>query len=114
MYPSVEHAFHAAKTLNREYKIKIANIPTPSHAKRIGKILDIRSDWEEVKIQIMTEIVHCKFTQNPILKKRLLNTGNAELIEGNTWNDTFWGVCRGKGENWLGKILMQVREELRS
>ena len=73
----------------------------------------LRNDWEKVKDEIMYNICLCKFTQNEELKQKLLNTGNAELIEGYTWNDTYWGICRGRGKNHLGKILMQIREELR-
>ena len=61
----------------------------------------------------MEDICRAKFTQNEELKKKLIDTGDATLIEGNTWNDTFWGVCNGVGENNLGKILMKIREELK-
>jgi len=60
----------------------------------------------------MLDLVRKKF-ENPLLRAMLLATEDAVLVEGNTWNDTFWGVCRGRGENWLGRILMQVREECR-
>jgi predicted NAD-dependent protein-ADP-ribosyltransferase YbiA (DUF1768 family) len=66
----------------------------------------------DVKVKLMFVLVTEKFKQNPELKQKLLETGNQELIEGNTWNDTFWGVCNGQGQNWLGKILMLVRSEL--
>ena len=62
----------------------------------------------------MQEIVQAKFEQNPVLAKWLLNTGDAKLIEGNTWNDRYWGVCAGIGQNKLGKILMKVRDNLKS
>ena len=62
----------------------------------------------DVKVKLMFVLVTEKFKQNPELKQKLLETGNQELIEGNTWNDTFWGVCNGQGQNWLGKILMLV------
>ena len=61
----------------------------------------------------MWRICYCKFAHNDDLKEKLLATGDAELIEGNTWNDTYWGVCRGKGKNHLGKIIMEVREALK-
>ena len=61
----------------------------------------------------MYEIVYAKFTEDDFMKQSLINTGVHELIEGNTWNDTYWGVCKGRGHNKLGKILMKVREELR-
>ena len=70
-------------------------------------------DWEEVKDQIMYEICLAKFTQNEELKEKLLATGNEELVEGNTWHDTYWGVCNRRGKNKLGKILMRVRSELK-
>ena len=68
---------------------------------------------EEVKDQIMYEIVLNKFSQNEELREKLIATGDEYLAEGNTWHDTYWGVCNGKGKNKLGKILMQVREELK-
>ena len=85
----------------------------PSSAKRKGRRVKLRNDWEEVKDQIMYEIVLNKFSQNEELRKKLIATGDEYLEEGNTWYDTYWGVCNGKGKNKLGKILMQVREELR-
>ena len=69
---------------------------------------------KEVKTNIMYDICLAKFTQNQDLKEKLLKTGNAILIEGNWWNDTYWGVCNGIGENNLGKILMKIREELKN
>ena len=65
-----------------------------------------------MKIDIMRQVLKSKFTQNPELKAKLIATGDAELIEGNNWNDRFWGVCRGVGQNHLGKLLMEVRAEL--
>lgn len=78
-------------------------------------MVDLRSDWEAVKVTVMEEIVRAKFTQNEDLKWRLLTTGDACLEEGNTWHDTFWGVDAktGEGLNHLGRILMKVRDELR-
>jgi ribA/ribD-fused uncharacterized protein len=113
IYPSSEHAFQAAKTLSKIERIKIANLKTPNDAKKYGKIMPFRSDWELVKISEMGKIVMAKFVQNSILKEKLMNTGVAELIEENTWGDTFWGVCDGVGENNLGKILMLVRAALK-
>tara|TARA_Y100000034_G_C6567824_1_gene245972 strand:- start:117 stop:422 length:306 start_codon:yes stop_codon:yes gene_type:complete len=82
-------------------------------ARKLGRRVRLRSDWHEVRLSIMKEIVHAKFTQNEDLRERLLDTGDNELIEGNTWGDSFWGVCRGKGQNHLGNILMAIREKLR-
>lgn len=85
----------------------------PSEAKRLGRRVKLRDDWEEVKELVMYEICYHKFNQNPDIKRMLLNTGDAELIEGNTWGDCIWGVCNGVGNNLLGKILMRVRNELK-
>ena len=81
----------------------------------MGRQVTLRTDWEQVKVSIMEKIVRAKFVQNPYLMKKLLDTGELLLIEGNTWKDTFWGVDinNGEGKNHLGKILMNVREELR-
>ena len=81
-------------------------------AKMLGRRVDIRPDWEDIKLTVMENVCRCKFTQDPQLAQLLLNTGDAELIEGNRWNDTYWGVCGGIGENNLGKILMRIRSEL--
>lgn len=114
VYPTVEHAFQAAKSLDTEVRIQIANEKTPSEAKKAGGrhgYMILRPDWEEVKLPIMLSLLRCKFMNNPELRYKLLSTGDATLIEGNTWNDTFWGVCKGKGQNMLGRLLMQVRRE---
>lgn len=81
-------------------------------SKRLGRKVTIRDDWDSVKLDIMYEIVLAKFTQNPELLDKLKATGDAILIEGNYWHDTFWGVCEGKGKNHLGKIIMKIRAEL--
>lgn len=112
-YPSNEHAFQAAKSLNPACRLEVAAAGTPGKAKRMGRNLQLRSDWENVKYDIMLDIVLAKFHQHLDLAEALLDTGNAELIEGNWWNDTTWGVCNGVGKNWLGKILMTVREQLK-
>lgn len=111
-YPTNEHAFQAAKSLNPARRLEIAMLDTPGKAKRAGRNLQLRHDWEKVKYDIMLDIVFAKFHQHPELAKKLLATGDAELIEGNWWNDTTWGVCNGVGSNWLGKILMMVRARL--
>lgn len=111
-YNSAEAAFQAQKVLDDEEKKKFISI-TPVQAKRLGKKVKLREDWEEVKVDIMREIVRCKFTQNPNLAEKLIQTGDTELIEGNNWRDYFWGMCNGKGKNNLGKILMEVREEVK-
>ena len=109
-YPTVEHAYMAAKTLNLSDRISIRCSVTPSAAKRLGRLLTLRNGWNEMKLAIMEDLVRKKFA-HPDLKKKLRSTGTEPLAEGNWWGDTFWGVCRGVGENHLGKILMKIREE---
>jgi ribA/ribD-fused uncharacterized protein len=111
-YPTNEHAFQAAKSLNPARRLEIAMLDTPGKAKRAGRNLQLRHDWEKVKYDVMLDIVFAKFHQHPELATKLLATGDAELIEGNWWNDTTWGVCNGVGSNWLGRILMMVRARL--
>jgi N-glycosidase YbiA len=112
-YPSVEHAYQAAKTLDADHREKIAALPTPGAAKREGKKAVIREDWDDVKIPTMLSLLRQKF-QIPSLKRKLLDTGSQEIQEGNTWGDQFWGVCRGTGQNNLGKLLELVRAESQS
>ena len=111
-YPTVEHAFQAAKTFDKPSRLKIAALATPSKAKAAGKKVQLREGWDTIRTDIMRQIIRFKFRHHAELAQKLLDTGEQELIEGNSWNDTFWGVCRGKGQNWLGKILMEVRTEL--
>lgn len=112
-YTCSEAAYQAAKTKTNDVSLHIAfTTMNGSQAKYAGQKLTLRPDWNEVKVDVMYAIVKDKFTRNPELREKLLNTGNLELIEGNYWGDTFWGVCNGKGENHLGKILMRVRKEL--
>jgi N-glycosidase YbiA len=111
-YPSAEHAYVASKTLDLKERFDISLIETAGQAKRYGKNIPIRKDWDKIKIDIMREIVRIKF-HNTELKEMLLATGDEELIEINEWHDTTWGVCDGVGENWLGKILMEIRAELK-
>lgn len=109
-YPSSEHAYQAAKFAPDKRRDFLQG--SPGNAKRMGRRPGVRSDWEQVKTGIMLEIVSSKFQRDTELRKKLLATGTAVLIEGNTWGDVFWGVCKGTGENWLGRILMTVRQEL--
>jgi len=105
-YPTVEHAFQAAKTADKEERRRVRECSSPSQAKKLGKRVTLRSDWETVKIGIMEQLVLEKFTAHAELNAALLATGERELIEGNTWGDVFWGKVRGRGKNHLGKILM--------
>lgn len=112
-HKSSEHAYQAAKTTNESDFNLVANLNSPAETKRLTRRMKIRPDWDSVKLQIMREILICKFTQNEELKKKLLDTGDQELQEGNYWGDVYWGVCRGVGENHLGKLLMEIRSSLR-
>ncbi|MEA2735214.1 MAG: hypothetical protein QOE14_1665, partial [Humisphaera sp.] len=112
-YPSSEHAYQAAKTLDVAERKKIAATTSPADAKRAGRALKLRDDWETAKFDVMERCVRDKFTRHPDLRQKLLATGDAELIEGNTWGDRVWGVYQGEGANHLGRILMKVRAELR-
>ena len=114
-YKSVEHAFQALKAITKEAHDEIANASKCGVAKSIGRRTKMRDDWEDVKVDIMRGLVFVKFSQSQSLKRRLLETEDAELVEGNTWGDRFWGfdIRAQEGTNRLGLILMQVREELR-
>lgn len=107
-YKSSEAAYQASKTLDKKERDKFENVAS-GQAKKMGKTLELRPDWEEVKDDIMRDIVTIKFSCNSYLMQKLINTGDAELVEGNWWGDTYWGVCCGEGQNKLGKILMELR-----
>lgn len=116
--PSVEHHFQAAKTLDKEWRKKILRAKGPGEAKKLGRQAPIREDWEEIKVGVMEDLVRMKFSER-VLAADLLATGDALLIEGNTWGDTWWGMVKsgdGKwtGRNELGRILMKIRNELRA
>ena len=112
-YQNNEAAFQAQKVLDVEEQIPFTLL-SPKDAKRRGRKVRLRSDWEAVKDGIMEEIVRAKFSQHKDLEEKLITTGDALLIEGNTWNDRYWGVDvkTGAGHNHLGKILMKIRTEL--
>lgn len=111
-YENNEAAFQAAKVLDKIEREKFAKLD-PSSAKRKGRRVQLRHDWEKVKYDVMYQVCLAKFTQNEDLKKKLLATGDEHLEEGNTWGDRIWGTVNGKGQNHLGKILMKVRDELK-
>lgn len=117
--PTGEHAFQAAKfhvmrdvdkARRKDYVRRVADAPTPAKAKYAGRSVDILLDsWDNIRVDVMREVVFQKFLQHPDLRVKLLNTNEAMLVEGNTWGDTFWGRVDGKGYNKLGVILMEVR-----
>lgn len=109
-YRNNEAAFQAQKCPERAGEFVMLTAP---EAKRFGRRVPLRPDWDEVKDQIMYDIVLNKFTYHSELLTMLRTTGDEELVEGNTWHDTYWGVCDGVGQNRLGKILMEVRERFK-
>lgn len=111
-YKNSEAAFQAAKCVNLKDRAVFADM-SASDAKRAGRHVKLRSDWENVKYEVMYNIVKQKFTQNEYLRSRLLDTGFSFLEEGNNWGDRIWGTVNGVGNNVLGVTLMRVREELR-
>lgn len=111
VYPTVEHAYQAAKTLDGGIRRQVQALGSSANAKKMGKRLLIRPDWLEVRVPIMTELLRQKYAQEPY-RSNLISTGSAEIIEGNYWGDVFWGVCKGRGENNLGKIIMGIRDTL--
>ena len=113
LYQNNEAAFQSVKCINKKDRKQFTNLP-PNKAKGLGRRVKLRNDWEEVKDRVMYDIVKDKFIRNKDLKEKLLATGDRYLEEGNWWNDTYWGVCNGKGQNKLGAILMQVREEIKN
>jgi hypothetical protein len=109
-YPTTEHAYQAAKTIDNNSRGQIKLCTTPGRAKRMGAKVGLRQDWEVIKESVMLDLLRQKF-QNKELSQKLLETGDQDLVEGNNWGDCEWGVCNGIGKNKLGKILMQVRLE---
>lgn len=117
VYPTNEHFFQAMKTLDPEERKKIAAADTPGQAKRMGRSVTLRPDWERIKVDVMRTGLMLKFT-DAALAKKLLDTGDEELVEGNWWHDQTWGSCfcadhcRTPGRNLLGMLLMELRKDL--
>lgn len=106
-FECVESAFQASKCANPEDRKRFVKL-TGAQAKKLGRQIKLRDDWDSVKVDLMREFVSLKFS-NAELKAKL-RAIKGDIVENNYWNDTFWGVCKGKGENHLGKILMQIRD----
>ncbi len=112
-YQTVEHAYQAMKSLDPAVQKTIRDCPTPAVAKKVARQTVLRPDWEQVKNGIMLDLLREKFVQEPE-RSILLSTGDEHLVEGNWWGDRYWGECPvGNGQNWLGRLLMQVRDELK-
>lgn len=107
-YPSVENAFQAAKSMNAAERARFERC-SASEAKRMGRRVTLRPDWDAVKLAAMEHLLAQKFAAGSRLASMLEATGERTLVEGNTWGDTFWGVCKGKGANNLGILLMKIR-----
>ena len=112
-YVTLEHYFQSMKTVDLSAREQIRLAPGAGHAKRLGRKCELRSDWEAVKLAVMRNGLLHKFDVESKPGRFLLDTGDAFLIEGNTWGDRFWGQVNGEGQNWLGHLLMARRAELR-
>lgn len=117
-FDSSEHLFMSFKNTTKEWHQQCSNLAgyTPGQIKRLARKVDLVSNWEDIKYECMTIAVTAKFSQNEDLKAKLLATGKQNLVEGNFHNDKIWGVCLKSspnvGENYLGRILMSVRDKL--
>ena len=111
-YSTSEHAFQSAKSRDDGERERIRAASSPAEAKRLGRRADLRCDWDRIKDDVMRSVLLAKFAV-PALRYALLATGDAELVEGNTWGDVYWGVCDGRGRNQLGRTLMRIRDDIR-
>lgn len=118
-YQTSEHAFAAAKAIRRYDHDRVWRAPTPGRAKALGRRIELREDWEDVKYQVMWDILQAKFSHNANCREVLRSTGDRLIYEGNTWGDRVWGVTRESfrssrwvGQNALGEMLMKIRERL--
>lgn len=107
-----EAAFQSQKTLDKDIQKKFCSL-NPTESKKMGRMVNLRKDWESIKMDVMEEVIRAKFSQNEELKNKLLQTGDRYLEEGNTWGDKIWGTVNGSGANLLGQILMKIREEFK-
>ena len=118
LYKTPEHFYQAMKNIDRKYRYRVAISETPFQAKRIGRSCELRSDWEEIKISVMTNAIRYKFKPGTSWYYRLMKNPSELIIEWNNWHDNFWGDCVClrcadiDGQNHLGKIIMQYRDEL--
>lgn len=117
VFDDVERYFQAWKAKDPVDFHKVRNAETPGLAKRIGRGIGLRSDWEQIKLGVMREALQYKFADGSDLARQLVDTNDRLLVEGNWWGDKFWGVDlkdNYKGHNWLGTLLMARRAELRT
>jgi ribA/ribD-fused uncharacterized protein len=109
---NVEEIYQAAKAQTVAEARWVLKSQTPGIAKSRGRAVKMVPNWNDIKDSVMRMALDEKFKQNPDLAAKLVATGDAELIEGNHWGDTYWGICKGVGENKLGKMLMEIRDGL--
>ena len=112
-FDSSEAYFQSMKTTDPIIRKQFVGL-TPDKSKRLGRKVELRPDWEEIKDDVMMEVLEQKFSQNPDLSKLLIETGDARLIEGNTWGDKYWGQVKGDGKNRLGFLLMLLRDKIKN
>ena len=114
-YKSVEHAYQAAKSIDKEWRTFCASDVSSGKVKRASRKIDIRLDWEDIKISVMKNLLIQKFSDERF-RSLLLTTGITYIIEGNTWSDKFWGVDlrSGEGRNILGNLIMEIRDSLKN
>ena len=113
VFTCAEACFQSFKTTDVNERKKFQGIDG-FEAKKLGRSVSLRSDWNDIRIEVMSRVIHAKFKQNPDLTKKLQDTGDLLIIEDNTWKDTFWGRCNSKGYNLLGQILMNERDRINS
>lgn len=115
---TLEHYYQAAKARAKNEADWVMAAPTPALAKHRGRLVKMRAEFDQIKNSVMLRLLRTKFEREP-MRSQLLATGDAHLEEGNWWHDQYWGNCtcpmhaKTAGENWLGRLLMQVREEMR-
>jgi len=112
-YPTVEHAYQAAKTGDPKEREWVRSAPSPGEAKRRGRRVHKRPDFDGQRLSIMAELLVQKFNRYWNLRAALLSTGDEWLVEGNTWGDRYWGQCKGEGANHLGELLMMTRQAIK-
>jgi hypothetical protein len=112
VWPTVEHYFQAMKTTDATEWPAFATLDNPAKSKYRGRMVKLRPDWDEVKVEVMNTALRHKFTQNPELLKKLLETNDKVLHEDSPY-DFIWG-WQNNGKDLLGKCLMKVRDELRA
>lgn len=110
-FKSAEAAFQSQKDPSKQEEFEQYSA---SESKYYGRKGELRPDWEQVKDQIMADVLMAKFSQNPALVEKLVETGNEKLVEKTWWHDTYWGICdcercRCRGQNKLGELLMELR-----